>query len=499
MKKNTRKYSLLVAITVSILFIACSNEEWDKHFNNTDVVLSDETLTDYIKSEPSFSIFYRMMQISGYDIILNEPQSFTVWVPVDSVMSSFAYLKQTDPKLIDTLYITETVANHITRFTYPTSGLDSVRVYLLSKKLVDFQLINSDYYFGKNRLGSTINISAKNGILHTITGYQPYVPSLWLHVSRLQNADSIYNFFQSLIVTDDYGDEYNTIFKEYAQLDNDDSTYTMLLPTDNAWRIQLANILPYYKVFEDRKGKQWDYSKLALIKNLFFSKVSDPTGLDSITSTKNTTFFDVTNLFSETTRTIASNGLLCVTDSLHISAADSWNKKIKIEAENNGYGRINENNNLYVKNSYGTGYEASGGKYVTLESTATNDISKSFLNIGIPNVLSAKYNVYVVFMPDKIEYVLKPLPGKVSVYMTYRKANGNYNATVFSIVKSKVDISATDVTKLLVGTITFPWCSVYDGTNNSIEARIKVENVIYKEKTYRTTLRIDYVILEPTI
>ncbi len=502
MKKRTFKFSLLVAITVGFLITACSNEEWDRHFNNTDVDQIDQSLSDIIKNNPNLSIFYRMMEISGYDKVLASSQTFTVWAPVDSdtAWNDFEYLKTAPAILIDTQSIRELVGNHISRFSYPTSGLDSQRLFLLSNKITDFKLISNKLYFSKCPLEDIVNIPAKNGILHTISGYYPYVPSHWEYMTRLPGLDSLYNYFQSLISVDDYGDEYNAIFSEYAQLDSDDSTYTFLAPNNIAWKKALDNAMMYHKIYEDVKGLQWEYSKRAIIKNLFFTQVSDPTGLDSIISTKKTVFHDVDNLFAGAMKINASNGPLFVTDTLRMKATDSWYKKIMVQAEFNGYGRDFANADLYNRSSVGTGFEASDKRYIYLKCTSSSNLQKTSATFGLPNVLSAKYNLYVVFIPERAENAINPKPSRVSFYMMSRQVNGKLQPTVFSSLLTNVTISADTVQKVFVKEINLPWCSMYDSKNpSSIEVKVKVENVVGRSETSKMSrdLRIDCVILEP--
>jgi len=84
MKKRTIKFSLLIAITIGLFITACSNDEWDKHYNNTDVVLSNQSLSEIINNETDLTIFHRLMEISGYDKLLSSSQTFTVWAPLDT-------------------------------------------------------------------------------------------------------------------------------------------------------------------------------------------------------------------------------------------------------------------------------------------------------------------------------------------------------------------------------------------------------------------------------
>jgi len=263
MKKIYIKWGALIAAMMGLFITSCSNEEWDRHYNNTEYILSDFTLSDYIKSQPDMETFYSMMEISGYDSLLNGSQTYTVWVPSDSSLQGI--------DLTDTSSVREIVENHIARFNQPTSGLVSDKVYMLSKKFVVFSKATEGYYFGSCPL-TGMNVAANNGIIHSIAGYELYAPNVWEYLTRIQDISSLYAYFQSLIVTDEYDEEYNTIFSEYAALDDEDSTYTVLLPTNNAWADAIEKIKAYY-ITHDKEGgeeSQLTYTKRAVINNLFF-------------------------------------------------------------------------------------------------------------------------------------------------------------------------------------------------------------------------------------
>lgn len=480
---------VFVAATLGLILVACASEEWDKHYNTSSVVLADETLAECIQKQPELSKFYQLMERCGYDDILGGSQTYTVWAPNNDALNAF------DPTTMDTLRAKEIVENHISRFSYPTSGLTTEKIYLLSNKLVTFQAVGDHFLFGENTLVDR-NVMAKNGILHSLNGFEPYNPNLWEYLDRLTDVDSIRAYFNSLIVTDDFGETTNNMY-QYAYLDNEDSTYTVLIPSNQAWKDALLRIQSNFKFYKDTQGKQLLYTKAAIIENLFFSQVEDPYLYDTIVSTQQAAF-DVDNLFMGATRFQASNGSLYKTDTFRVASNESWQKPIILEAEWTDYGRTNLNSNIFFRNALGTGFEASNDKYITIDPTTTNDISNVAVVFSIPNVLSATYDIYCVFMPERIADQVAPKPNVANFTITYRKANGSYQPTSFTPLKSNVETSADTVTKVYIGRVTFPWCSMYEGPN-SLEVKVRVVNAVKKAQTTTKsrTMRIDCVIFDP--
>lgn len=510
MKKRTIKLSFLLAILVGI-FTACSNEEWDKHYNNTDVVLINQSLSEIIETQTDITIFNRLLEISGYDQLLSTSQTFTVWAPLDTDsawMADFGSYSTSDVVLSsnDSLKIKKVIGSHISRFSYPTSGLDSQRLYLLCNKIADFKMINSNAYFGKSRLGSSIEVPAKNGLLHKIAGYNPYIPSQWEYITtypEVTNMDSLKAYLASLVVVDEYDNKVNYVFNDYAKLDNDDSTYTFLALSNVAWANALTTALPYFKVYQDAKGLQYEHSKKAIFSNLFFSRVSNPIGRDSIISTTKTVFKNADYLFAGATKMTLSNGSIFFTDSLRMKPISSYHKTIKVEAETNTYGRSNANSDLYLRSYTGSTYDISGDKYAFMKFNGSANSQKASISLNMPNVLSAKYKLYVVFVPEIVENTYDPKPVKAEVRVIFRAATGRINPPNIPNVKvSNILVSATEVQKIFIKDIQFPWCSMYEkGNPNSLDVKVTVENTVttteQSNKTHTRDLRVDCVILEP--
>lgn len=490
-KRSFNIRHLSAALATTLLLAACTNDEWEKHYNAGDLTLADMTLTEYIRQEPELSTFYQLMERSGYDKILNSPITYTVWAPINEALSEF------DPATTDSARAKEIVENHISRFSYTTSGLTSVKIFLLSKKLTVFQSENDHFLFGGNALVDQ-NIATKNGILHTLNGYAAYNPNLWEYLDRIDDIDSVRDYFYRQIVTDDFGEVTNLLYK-YARLDNEDSTYTVLLPTNKAWNDALDRIQKYFRFSNNTNNAQLTYSQSWIVRNLFFSKVKDPYQYDRIVSTNKDTF-DVANLFMGATKFEASNGALFKTDTLRVAARESWLKPIVCEAEWTQYGRTNTNSNIFSRNSEGTGYETSGGKYITIDPTTTSDISKVAAIFTIPDVLAATYDLYCVFVPERIVDTIAPKPNVANFFIAYRKENekNNYTGTSFTALASKVETSADTISKVYMGRVTFPWCSLAEGPN-PLDVKVRVENAVTRAQTTTKsrTMRIDSIIFEP--
>jgi hypothetical protein len=243
-----------------------------------------------------------------------------------------------------------------------------------------------------------------------------------------------------------------------------------------------------------------NFAKAALINHLFFSKVDNPYEHDSIMST-NKAWFNVNNLFQDATKHTASNGVLYLTDTLRMAPWESWQRTIVVEAENPAFGRQNLNNDLYFRTSEGTGYDVSGGKYIVLNPTVTSALSKVSVVFPIPNVLSATYDMYCVFVPERISNAVDPKPNKIDVGITYRKENGIYYPTTYTNLIKGIVTSADSLTKVHLGRVSFPWATPYDKTTNSVEVKLRIDNAVSTTQTttMSRTMRIDCVIFEPVV
>ena len=306
-----------------------------------------------------------------------------------------------------------------------------------------------------------------------------------------------------------------------GRLDLEDSIYTAILPNNDAWNSAFENRLSYHKIFVDRNtvdpaadsARMMLRSKLAIVQDLVYrGQLVNPEALnnstDSLVSTNYNVFYSPGYLFQGLTPETLSNGVVYTTDALRYKNHESWQYPIRVEAEWDTYGRTENLCQLTTTTMASTpDVPISNNRYIYCEATSTGSLAKIFVTFPIPNVLSAKYNVYVYMLPSKISKPAEhatPLEGKVRCYMYYTGADGLEKTVSTSIVP----VSADTVTKILVAeNFEFPyWNPLLASTSGTIDTKsittkVRVENSVsnneHKQGKFDRIMRIDCIRFEP--
>lgn len=520
------KLKILTFTLVSVLVLSCT-EYWDEHYNEIKGERSELNITEYIKSQADLSIFSKMLEISGYDSLLAKAQTYTVWAPLNSGLSNI--------NLTDTATITDLVKNHIARFSNPTSGLQSKTIYMLAKKFVVFKREGNSFSIGGQALvAGRFNTATANGTVHCIGSYIPYLSNLWEFIGKTNGLDSLrkYLYSQSTyefdvnasveIGTNDHGQSIydsvitftNPVLNKIGMLHLEDSSYLALLPNNSAW-IKAYNLIKNgYKTYGAGGDKiQHINTQQALVNNLVFKYTdSDPSNIDSLVSTTGSNFKQPGYLFTNSSKFNLSNGNVWITDSLRFKASDSWQRPVKIEAENSDYGRKSEYANIYVRSSLGSQFDSkvSDSKYLVVEPTTASNTTQNAVTFTIPNTLSGKYNIYCVFVPANIAVETNTRPYRVSYYLSYRNASGtliadaaidiNRQVTLPNRIGGVFQTNGSEVTKMLVTQFTFPWCNIIsdktEAANINVKLKVKNEVKITETALYNRTFRVDHIVLE---
>lgn len=506
--KHLKGYVSLSAMIVLLLAAACS-KEWDDHYDAGSYNLPDKTVTEYIKAQPDLSTFSKMLEISGYDDILNESQSYTVWAPKNDALTGL------DINNIE--LVKKTVQNHIARSRITTSGIDNTFIKMLNSKYVSFSKSQSGYVFGDNNI-TTANQPAKNGLIHIIDGYTPYVNNLWEYLGATNGLDSLreYIYGQSRKVFDpansvEIGADsngqaiydsafviWNPVLERLGAIDNEDSTYTAIMPDNNAWNEAYLRIKDYYNFPNDAGStvRQRDLTRFTIIQDMLYrGRIAEPAKLDSVTSTYGNVFHNPAEIFKGLDYDALSNGLAYIADKMPFADTASFFKEIRVEAEQS-FGRTNTGSNIFNRSSYGTEFTASGNYYILVDPTSTEPA----VEFSIPNTLSAKYNIYCVFMPAKIVDAINPKPTKAKFQLTYiRRANGS---TFIKRVTPADNVTNPEgITKMFVDQFDFEFANVVDAKYNRIAVKLEVSSAVSAQEeqsgNFTRTMRIDCIILEP--
>lgn len=559
MNTNIWKWMNRLFIVHCSLFIGmalASCADWDDHYDaDTSLLNSQEsTLWENIEHNTQLSQFAELLKKTGYDQVLGASQTYTVWAPTDGTFDYSALSALGNSRLQK-----EFVQNHIARYSYPASGAVDQRVYMLNEKLMNFGG-QQGYHIGGVNVEQP-NLASRNGIIHTLSGKIPFMANIYEGLDdESLGADSIANFLHSYDVKelneylsvegptlngektflDSVFNERNEQLLLYSALVNrEDSNYTMLVPTNDAWnkaKDKISSYFNYLPSFEFMENTSTDDKKLTkinlkdpqylqdsivhlmLMRDLFYNNnIYDNKKLntlqtgqrlqcDSLYSTTRSKIYteDAALLFEGAQRHDMSNGAIWLTDSLRMRSWTSWNPEIIVEAENSNYhssySRVaGEPERVYV--TPGTQNPEIAGKISNNAYLEVQPVSMS-ANPGIvfylPNVRSTTYSVYIVMVPATIvSNSFKSKPNCMNFTMGLVNAQGkNQEMSKEWTVENTFTNDTMKVDTLYLGDITFP--VAYAGTG-SYYPYLRVTSYVTSRQrdTHDRVMRIDCIILRP--
>jgi uncharacterized surface protein with fasciclin (FAS1) repeats len=241
---------------------------------------AEKTLWENISAKGELSDFAQVLQAVGYDAMLNAPTTYTVWAPVNGTFNKDSLMSLAQNAATRKQVIEQFVYDHVANYSHLESNPNDTVVYMLSKKLIHFSGKNTDCltFDGKtiNRGDNAFNTPSSNGLLYTLNGMVPFRPNAYENFftdkSRYGFTDSYFNSFvkryERVILDEDasvkgeivngnqvYDDSVTVVTNSLvtgflhlnARLDNEDSLYTVIIPTDVAWQNAYDKIKSYYK------------------------------------------------------------------------------------------------------------------------------------------------------------------------------------------------------------------------------------------------------------
>lgn len=361
--------------------VACTHPAWEEHYSSVTGNVIDKTLKQALKEDPEVSQFVSYLEEVDYLDVLGHAQSYTVWAPTNDAWASF--------DASDKRNLLQTLKNHISRYPYLTADVrnEAISLRLMDNKRLDFSFDGEDFYFGSKKL-IVKDQAYKNGILHKIEGYEPYVKNIYEYIQLTPGYEDIAEFLDenlertfdesaSLVIGVVNGETvYDSVFVEYNYIEEDylpgiskeESDLTMLLPSKTAWDRLYQAYAPYVKVrpfdlplpitgLPERNDVEADslqdlLTKIFILKHLLFQtsmtmeeiqqKVGpvytmpayDPVRIGNLGK-----FFEGAYGYTE-----LSNGVVYTTDSLPLSPA-SWSRTHVFEAED-------FRNHYYIPNTW---------------------------------------------------------------------------------------------------------------------------------------------------
>lgn len=516
MKRPTRSALTLILMAL-VLFSACENDSWNNHYQTDSSIVSDKSLWETIDAHPELQQFAAVLAATGYDKILSKSRMYTVWAPNNDAMAGL--------NTNDIAITREFVENHIAIFSFPASGFMNRRITLHNGKTINFISEGNNFHIGTAAL-SHKNIIASNGILHIIDNRVPFFSNIWEYLEKDPRLDSIRSFLYSFnkimfdemkSVPGDVNEEGKTVyldsvfynanimFNRLGHLNSEDTTFKVILPTNEAWTLAYDSIKKSFRYFHNNAATKLIADTLtrhhtlrSLVQDLVFNLEKQGSTLDSLVSTSNNVFHQPEYLFEGAEKITASNGEIHITNKLKFNHWESWNKKIVVEAERIS-GREYVLANLYNRSAAGSTIEGiSGNRFIEL--TPTTSAVNPYITFEIPNTLSnTPYNIYCQFVPAtaKNPNATDTRPSKVTFQLYFANESGSiinrlYNNSGESFVTNPDSISKI----LVVSDFVFPFAN-YGQETNTVRLRVN-SNVPQNQTTLFTReLLIDCIILEP--
>ena len=506
--KYSNKYIKVLGLALTALaFHACS-DDWDEHYKVQPQV-SGVSLWQTISTDENLSNFKLVLEHCGYDKVLSSPQVFTVFAPTNDYFSEaqanaqkaiYDEDKQKGRKEKENRAIKEFVMNHIALYNHSVSTDFNDTIVMMNGKYLS--LINKTVN-GQSvgSIGDQSFLSSQqphgNGILYMVDGQVDYFPNVLEQLDKVDGLDSIAAFFDryneyefipelsvpggivngQTVYLDSVTQLENDLFGFVGLLDDEDSTYWMVAPTNDTWNTLVDEYTNYYN-YDDKVAKrdslQYLYSRLAIVRGTVFSATVNPeeTLYDSVKSTNAMNYrsrylqygnydtyyyqyvrpYDEGGIFSDVDIIQCSNGEVRKANTWNIDKSQTFSQMILTEGETRSAlayidGSKEESTNPKTRTSTvavrpGNPFynKVSGNSFIEIAPT-TGAVMPS-ATFYIRNVLSnMPYDIYAVMVPalavDTLATTIQRLPTLARFTLRYHGQDGKEASKVVLQSKGK--------------------------------------------------------------
>lgn len=466
---------------------ACTDFD-DYNETRTDALASGNlTLWENIQQNSQLSDFAALVKKAGFDDELSQSHYYTVWAPLNGTYDAAALQQLGDQALLR-----QFVLNHVADYGHNATGNISERIHMLNGKSYNFTG-QASYTFDNVEV-SQPNLPSINGVMHMLNGAAAYYPNLYDFITDEQlsagkNIDSLRNHFKRYELTyldvdasvvgpivngvqtyiDSVMITHNLLNDMLdAQLEQEDSSYTFLMPTNSMWNKGYERIKSYYNfipttasqafvevnrtvsisntpntyVIDDVNYLTDSLTKRAMLQNLVFSNndgynkwvEGDATylGSDTIRTTNRSKLSNPREILAssfQVEKVPMSNGYARLMDSIAIYPWESYAPEHSYGAVQN-VARVATGNSHNINVSFvGTGWDkyeyAKNGSLRYLWAEPNGGYSKPEIDLYMNNILSTTYDFYCVFVPQRFDQTVNSsLPNRVNFSINYCDETG---------------------------------------------------------------------------
>lgn len=574
-KKNINWISKgLIGAVIITNCSACTDTIANHYDTNSNV--ATKTLWEQIKENESLQGFAEILEKAHYYTsetqkstmtykdLLSTNSKFTVWAPIDGSYNKDSLLTELANPEKEYDVQQRFIKNHICTFSQNLSGTSIDSLTMLNTKMNLFDKGNATL---KNVKIVDYNIGATNGILHTIEGAIPFQDNLYEYIQTLNNATRIRDYFAlgdttyineylstmgpvvdgSVLIVDtvwttesqlfyySFQKNGNTWYGINANLKNEDSSYAMVIPTDQAWDKAYNRIKSLFNymstTYSNKLNKNEDgttinpdsmqqvQTQMSIANYLVFSTntqgrytIDDFGNTDSLlTTTRQYIYAPVcNNIFDGKEKVKLSNGYAYLVDNFNYTPSESYMPDIEIEGES--YGDLYEDGLNSISTIHGSTVIVKNRRNPNITGTVSEDSymytrpksvsDQTTLAYRIPNVLSGKYDIYAVMLPtnimvaDTANITETAIPTKFKASLRYYNSVTATSETTKTTGTLQNDINKVD-TILLWEDFEFP--IAYKGVSNAYPTITLTTNPSRGEilnKVFTNMIYLDKIILK---
>lgn len=551
---NTKfKHRILTGVMMAAaLFMGTSCDDSEGLKVTEEVPNANKTLYEVLLADADLEDFVEVINSCGEhcaDSLFNKSRVYTLWAPVDGSFNKDSLLnevKEGNREDVFHRFVMAHVSNHLRA---ANGTLDNKnKILLLNDKVVTFM---GDREAGYTFDGCPLiecNNRVKNGVLHKIASPAEYKYNIMEYLKIAENVDSVSNFIYSFNETEfspgqsimgpivngeqTYLDSVfvtnNRILNHWdgvGFLENEDSTYTVYVPTNTAWdeftsksekffNYSLESKNPTSVKAEDRDSLRQHYTRINALKYMTFSDneqiyVDSPDSILPIWQNggREELLKSQVEEFVISEKQL-SNGTFKVIDKCPFTFQELFYDTIKVEAENDAMRYKTENiveynrsasKNQLNKDSLFADVKISGNSYFEGISPQNAPARASY---KLPNALSAKYYLAVVTVPKNVTNAdveaseLKPTRYTFTVAMEGQSGNIFKSGNIESL-PDRVDTLFITDSKGEKVILDIPYCELYNTySHEDYNLYLKVETGGNVRK-YDYTIRIDAIMLIP--
>lgn len=533
---NIKKKIIYAGIVVFAVFAgAVSCSDYNDHYQVSEEVKNRVSLWELISRQPELSTFAGLLQQVSYDSILSSEQSYTVWAPENEALAGI--------DRNDTEAVLRLVTNHIARYTNPTALTENGEraLYMISAKKMLFSRSGNSYFLGESEL-SQKDLAANNGILHTLKKQLTFEPSIWQYMEAA-GYDSIRTYLYSfdkmefsrsdskpidnnedgMIVYDSVFVQRNDLWYVYEGakgigfLNDEDSIYTMIMPDNKAWNEVYNRTYEYFRpdqTIDNPDSVQAANTRYSIVQDLVFRGSIDPDSYgdnDTLFSTRWAPIINPSHLFTGLDRTPVSNGWVYPASRLNYELNESCVKSIQVEAEN-GTGRWHDSNNDagYIYTYWDFNVPISKNGYLFVQ--ASSPSSTPSVSFELPDILAAEYDIYCIYLAQS--YV-EELASDATRFITrlrfdlqqWDRVGRKEEPASWKTIQTWEDQSTPKyvtqpdgISKILVTEkYRFPFAN-FQETEYVFRLKVTARPGRNDSSTlYKNEMRIDYILLEPSL